>query len=87
MEYGPDAVLLTVGPPGIDTPAHLFMTWLFRHAGVQLWNNYWYGGNEVLGYSVLFPPLAILVIGALAWLLAGGRRRTGEKYAGLRILR
>ena len=27
------AVLLTVGPPGIDTPAHLFMTWVFRHAG------------------------------------------------------
>ena len=39
------------------------------------------------GASVLFPPLAILVIGALAWLLAGGRRRAGEKYAGLRILR
>jgi hypothetical protein len=39
------------------------------------------------GASILFPPLAILVIGALAWLLAGGRRREGEKYAGLRILR
>jgi hypothetical protein len=39
------------------------------------------------GLSVLFPPLAIVVIGALAWLLAGGRRREGEKYAGLRILR
>jgi hypothetical protein len=39
------------------------------------------------GASVLFPPLAILVLGALAWLLAGGRRRAGEKYAGLRILR
>jgi hypothetical protein len=39
------------------------------------------------GVSVLFPPLAILVIGALAWLLLGGRRRAGEKYAGLRILR
>jgi hypothetical protein len=39
------------------------------------------------GASILFPPLAILVIGGLAWLLAGGRRRAGEKYAGLRILR
>jgi hypothetical protein len=39
------------------------------------------------GLSVLFPPLAILVIGVLIWLLAGGRRRAGEKYAGLRILR
>ena len=37
--------------------------------------------------SILFPPLALLVVGALAWLLLGGRRREGEKYAGLRILR
>jgi hypothetical protein len=39
------------------------------------------------GVSILFPPLALLVIGGLAWLLSGGRRRAGEKYAGLRILR
>jgi hypothetical protein len=39
------------------------------------------------GLSILFPPLALFVIGALVWLLAGGRRRAGEKYAGLRILR
>jgi hypothetical protein len=49
-----------------------------------------YGEGSALaaaGGSVLFPPLAILVITGLAWLLAGGRRREGEKYAGLRILR
>jgi hypothetical protein len=39
------------------------------------------------GLSVLLPPLAILIAGGLAWLLVGGRRRAGEKYAGLRILR
>ena len=39
------------------------------------------------GVSILFPPLALLVIGGLVWLLFGGRRRAGEKYAGLRILR
>jgi uncharacterized membrane protein len=39
------------------------------------------------GLSILFPPLAILVVAALAWLMLGGRRRQGEKYAGLRILR
>ena len=39
------------------------------------------------GLSILFPPLAIVVVAALAWLLIGGRRRAGEKYAGLRILR
>jgi hypothetical protein len=49
-----------------------------------------YGEGAALGAagaSILFPPLAILVIAGLAWLLAGGRRREGEKYAGLRILR
>jgi hypothetical protein len=39
------------------------------------------------GASVLFPPLALLVIAGLIALLVGGRRRSGEKYAGLRILR
>jgi hypothetical protein len=49
-----------------------------------------YGEGAALaaaGLSVLFPPVAILVVGGLAWLLAGGRRREGEKYAGLRVLR
>lgn len=39
------------------------------------------------GLSVAFPPLALLVLAGLAALLLGGRRREGEKYAGLRILR
>jgi cytochrome bd-type quinol oxidase subunit 2 len=39
------------------------------------------------GLSILLPPLAILVVGALAWLLVAGRRRAERKYAGLRILR
>jgi hypothetical protein len=37
--------------------------------------------------SVLAPPLGIVALGGLVWLLAGSRRREGEKYAGLRILR
>lgn len=39
------------------------------------------------GLSVLFPPLAIVIVGGLGFLLLGGQRREGEKYAGLRILR
>jgi hypothetical protein len=39
------------------------------------------------GLSVLAPPVAIVIVAGLAWLLFGGRRREGEKYAGLRILR
>jgi hypothetical protein len=37
--------------------------------------------------AVFVPPLAFLAIPAFIVLLAGGRRREGEKYAGLRILR
>ncbi|HVL97572.1 MAG TPA: hypothetical protein VM266_17080 [Solirubrobacteraceae bacterium] len=37
--------------------------------------------------SILFPPLAVVLLGGLAFLAIGGRRRAGEKYAGLRILR
>jgi ABC-type transporter Mla subunit MlaD len=41
----------------------------------------------VAGVSVLLPPLVLVVLVALAWLLRGGRRREERKYAGLRILR
>jgi hypothetical protein len=37
--------------------------------------------------AVFVPPLALLAIPAFVVLLAGGRRREGQKYAGLRILR
>jgi hypothetical protein len=37
--------------------------------------------------AILVPPLSLLLAGFLGWLYAGGRRRQGEKYAGLRILR
>ncbi len=39
------------------------------------------------GIAILVPPLSVLALAFLVWLLAGGRRRSGEKYAGLRILR
>ena len=39
------------------------------------------------GIAILLPPLSILAILAFVVLLLGGRRREGEKYAGLRVLR
>lgn len=41
----------------------------------------------VAGLSVLAPPLGVLFLLALVWLLASGWRRQPDKYAGLRILR
>ena len=37
--------------------------------------------------AIVLPPVSVLAIAALVWLLVTGRRRAGEKYAGLRILR
>jgi hypothetical protein len=44
-------------------------------------------GLVVAGLSVLLPPLSIVFLAFLAWLLITGRRREGRKFAGLRILR
>ena len=45
------------------------------------------GAMAAAGLSILLPPLGLVIAGALAWRLAGSRRRAGEKYAGLRILK
>jgi hypothetical protein len=37
--------------------------------------------------SVLAPGVGVVLVLALLWLLLAGRRREGQKYAGLRILR
>jgi uncharacterized membrane protein len=37
--------------------------------------------------SVVAPPVGIILVAALLWLLLAGRGRSEQKYAGLRILR
>jgi uncharacterized membrane protein YhaH (DUF805 family) len=37
--------------------------------------------------SVVAPPVGVIAVAALIWLLVAGRRRGQQKYAGLRILR
>jgi hypothetical protein len=37
--------------------------------------------------SVVAPPVGLIGLALLVWLLLAGRRREGQKYAGLRILR
>ena len=39
------------------------------------------------GLSVIAPPVGLIVLALLVWLLLAGRRRADQKYAGLRILR
>jgi len=47
-----------VSPPSLDLAAHLLRAELFSSEGFGIWNNWWYGGHHVPGYSVLFPPIA-----------------------------
>ncbi|HYV15226.1 MAG TPA: hypothetical protein VE972_04330 [Conexibacter sp.] len=42
---------------------------------------------SLAGLSVLAPPISLPALAFLAWLLLGGRRSEGRKYAGLRILK
>jgi uncharacterized membrane protein len=44
-------------------------------------------GILLAALSVIAPPVGLIGLLLLLWLLAGGRRREGQKYAGLRILR
>ena len=37
--------------------------------------------------AIVVPPISLVALGFAAFLMRGGRRREGEKYAGLRILR
>src|SRR5947209_10700555 len=50
-----------VSPPSLDLAAHLLRAKLFRAEGFGLWDNWWYAGHDVPGYSVLFPPIAAVL--------------------------
>ena len=52
------AAYLAVQPATADMAAHAFRAWLFDTEGMTVWNAQWYGGHHVLGYSMLFAPLA-----------------------------
>ena len=45
------------------------------------------GGLVLAALVALLHPLGYVAVAAFAWLALAGRRRGGEKYAGLRILR
>jgi hypothetical protein len=59
-----------VAPRSEDLAAHLFRAKLFATEGFGIWNNWWYGGHNVPGYSVLFPPLGALLTPQVAGAIA-----------------
>src|SRR3954452_22148061 len=52
---------LIVAPDSADLAAQEFRAWLFGHSGFTLWDNSWYGGHPLPGYSLLFPPIGSLL--------------------------
>jgi hypothetical protein len=53
------AAYLLWAPATADMAAHTYRAWLFASEGLTVWNAQWYGGHHVLGYSLLFAPLAV----------------------------
>ncbi len=53
-----------------DLAAQVYRANLFREVGFAVWDSRWYGGHDIPGYSLLYPPLAALLgvrtVGALA---------------------
>ncbi|HEV7162868.1 MAG TPA: hypothetical protein VGN25_06410 [Solirubrobacteraceae bacterium] len=53
-----------------DMAAQVYRVGLFRHLGLAVWDEHWYAGHDLPGYSLLFGPLGALlgirVVGVLA---------------------
>jgi hypothetical protein len=52
---------LLVGPRTPDLAGQAYRVTLFHSLGAALWDEHWYGGHDLPGYSVLFPPVAALI--------------------------
>ncbi|MCL2769227.1 MAG: hypothetical protein FWD42_03860 [Solirubrobacterales bacterium] len=63
-------VWLIVAPRSPDLAAQAYRVGLWEHIGFVLWDNNWYAGHNMPGYSLTYPVLAALlgmrVVGAAA---------------------
>jgi hypothetical protein len=64
------ATYVILSPASLDLADHLFRAQLFRDEGFGLWNNLWYSGHHIVGYSVIFPAVSALLTPQLAGALA-----------------
>ena len=55
------AAYLVLEPPSGDLAAATYRGDLFARAGFTLWDNNWYGGHYLPGYSLLAPALGALI--------------------------
>jgi hypothetical protein len=54
-------VWLLVDPRTPDLAAQVYRAGLFDHLGFAVWDEHWYAGHALPGYSLLFAPLAALL--------------------------
>src|ERR1700744_4643512 len=71
------AAYVIISPSSVDLAAHLFRAEMFKREGFAVWNTYWYSGNAVLGYSVLFPAVSATLTPQFAAALATTGTATG----------
>jgi hypothetical protein len=55
------AAWLIADPRTPDLAAQVYRVGLFNHIGLAVWDEHWYAGHDLPGYSLLFPPLASLL--------------------------
>lgn len=58
LAIGLGLLVVTLARWGPDWPAQEFRAWLGGQNGWALYTTRWYSGDSVLGYSVLYPPIA-----------------------------
>lgn len=55
------AVWLIADPRTPDLAAQVYRAGLFRTLGFAVWDEHWYAGHHLPGYSLLYPPLGSLL--------------------------
>jgi hypothetical protein len=55
------AAWLIADPRTPDLAAQVYRVGIFNHIGLAVWDEHWYAGHDLPGYSLLFPPLASLL--------------------------
>ena len=69
-------IYLAADPASADLAAQTFRADLYAEGGFAVWNNAWYSGHHLPGYSLLFPPLAAWLspqlVGAISAVASAG---------------
>ena len=70
VALGLGSLWLVIAPRTADFAAQVYRVGLFRREGFALWDNAWFGGHHIPGYSLLFPALGSLIGVRTAGLIA-----------------